>query len=91
MGCKQMYKGFLQTLIFKENSQHRLDITFFGYSDDPIVCNDGPEVSANICTDFKDSVHGDVEYASLYVPILKKNGRSRSWLSTSCPYSRNCL
>lgn len=63
----------------------------FGYSDDPIVCNDGPEVSANICTDFKDSVHGDVEYASLYVPILKKNGRSRSRLSTSCPYSRNCL
>lgn len=44
----------------------------FGYSDDPLVCNDGPEVSANICTDFKGTVHGDVEYASLYVPILKK-------------------
>lgn len=62
----------------------------FGYSDDPLVCNDGPEVSANICTDFKGTVHGDVEYASLYVPILK-NGRSRSWLSTSCSYRRNCL
>lgn len=44
----------------------------FGYSDDPIVCNDGPEVSASICTDFKGPVKGDVEYASLYVPILKK-------------------
>ncbi|TPU82447.1 long-chain fatty acid ABC transporter, partial [Acinetobacter baumannii] len=44
----------------------------FGYSDDPIVCNDGPEVSVGICTDFKGPVRGDVEYASLYVPILKK-------------------
>ena len=44
----------------------------FGYSDDPMVCNDGPEVTADICTDFKDKVSGDVEYASLYVPVLKK-------------------
>ena len=44
----------------------------FGYSDDPIVCNDGPEVASDICTDFKGTVHGDVEYASLYVPVLKK-------------------
>nr|WP_275665215.1 outer membrane protein transport protein [Acinetobacter pittii] len=44
----------------------------FGYSDDPLVCNDGPEVSAGICTDFKGPVRGDVEYASIYVPILKK-------------------
>jgi long-subunit fatty acid transport protein len=44
----------------------------FGYSDDPMVCNDGPEISADICTDFKDTINGDVEYASLYVPILKK-------------------
>ncbi|ETR96030.1 putative pilus system OmpP1/FadL family transporter FilD [Acinetobacter lactucae] len=44
----------------------------FGYSDDPLVCNDGPEVSSGICTDFKGPVRGDVEYASIYVPILKK-------------------
>jgi long-subunit fatty acid transport protein len=44
----------------------------FGYSDDPMVCNDGPEVASDICTDFKDKVSGDVEYPSLYVPILKK-------------------
>ena len=44
----------------------------FGYSDDPIVCNDGPEVDADICTDFKGPVRGDVEYPSLYVPGLKK-------------------
>ena len=44
----------------------------FGYSDDPIVCNVGPEVDADICTDFKGPVRGDVEYPSLYVPGLKK-------------------
>ncbi len=44
----------------------------FGYSDDPIVCNDGPEVSSDLCTDFKGPVKGDVEYVSLYVPFLKK-------------------
>ena len=44
----------------------------FGYSDDPMVCNDGPEVSSDLCTDFKGPVKGDVEYVSLYVPILKK-------------------
>lgn len=44
----------------------------FGYSDDPMVCNDGPEISSDICTDFKGTVQGNVEYASLYVPILKK-------------------
>lgn len=49
----------------------------FGYSDDPMVCNDGPEISSDICTDFKGTVQGNVEYASLYVPILKKNGGFR--------------
>ena len=44
----------------------------FGYSDDPLVCNDSPNNPSNLCTDYKGTVHGDVEYASLYVPILKK-------------------
>src|SRR5690606_14352022 len=28
----------------------------FGYSDDPLVCHDGPEVSSDLCTDFKGPV-----------------------------------
>ncbi|MDM1758885.1 MULTISPECIES: outer membrane protein transport protein [Acinetobacter] len=44
----------------------------FGYSDDPLICNDAPDNPSNLCTDYKGSVSGDVEYASLYVPILKK-------------------
>lgn len=43
----------------------------FGYSDDPIVCNDAPTNPSNLCTDYKVS-HSEVEYVSLYVPILKK-------------------
>lgn len=44
----------------------------FGYSDDPLVCNDSPDNPSSLCTDYKDNVSGDVEYASLYIPILKK-------------------
>lgn len=44
----------------------------FGYSDDPLVCNDLPENPSDLCTDYKGVVDGDVEYASIYVPILKK-------------------
>ena len=43
----------------------------FGYSDDPMVCHDAPEVSSDICTDFKGKVSGDVEYVSLLCLILK--------------------
>ena len=44
----------------------------FGYSDDPLVCKDGPEILADFCTDYKDDVKSKVDSASLYVPILKK-------------------
>lgn len=44
----------------------------FGYSDDPLVCNDAPDNPSDLCTDYKGVVDGDVEYASIYVPILKK-------------------
>ena len=43
----------------------------FGYSDDPIVCNDAPNNPSSLCTDYKVS-YSEVEYVSLYVPILKK-------------------
>lgn len=43
----------------------------FGYSDDPIVCRDEPSNPSSLCTDYKVS-HSEVEYVSLYVPVLKK-------------------
>ncbi|MCJ8146239.1 outer membrane protein transport protein [Acinetobacter sp. A3.8] len=44
----------------------------FGYSDDPLVCNDDPSNPSSLCTDYKGVVEGDVEYPTLYVPVLKK-------------------
>lgn len=44
----------------------------FGFSDDPLICNDSPDNPSGLCTDYKGSVRGDVEYASLYIPFLKK-------------------
>lgn len=45
----------------------------FGYSDDPLICNDSPNNPSGLCTDYKGSVRGDVEHASLYIPFLKKS------------------
>nr|WP_277602994.1 outer membrane protein transport protein [Acinetobacter modestus] len=71
-GLQTDVQGILANFAIKRDYSAPAGYNVFGYSDDPLVCNDGPEVDSNICTDFKDSVHGDVEYASIYVPILKK-------------------
>lgn len=71
-GLQTDVQGILANFAIKRDYSAPADYNIFGYSDDPIVCNDGPEVDVGICTDFKGTVSGDVEYASLYVPILKK-------------------
>lgn len=71
-GLQTDVQGILANFAIKRDYSAPAGYNVFGYSDDPIVCNDGPEVDANICTDFKGSVSGDVEYASIYVPVLKK-------------------
>lgn len=71
-GLQTDVQGILANFAIKRDFTAPAGYNVFGYSDDPLVCNDGPEVSTGICTDFKGTVDGDVEYASLYVPILKK-------------------
>ncbi|ENW02514.1 OmpP1/FadL family transporter [Acinetobacter beijerinckii] len=71
-GLQTDVQGILANFAIKRDYSAPAGYNVFGYSDDPLVCNDGPEVDANICTDFKGTVSGDVEYASIYVPILKK-------------------
>lgn len=71
-GLQTDVQGILANFAIKRDYAAPAGYNVFGYSDDPLVCNDGPEVDANICTDFKGTVSGDVEYASIYVPILKK-------------------
>lgn len=43
----------------------------FGFSDDPIVCNDAPNDGESLCSSFK-TAHSKVEGVSLYLPILDK-------------------
>ena len=71
-GLQTDVQGILANFDVKREFSVPQGFNVFGYSDDPLVCNDGPEVAADICTDFKGTVNGDVEYVSLYVPILKK-------------------
>lgn len=71
-GLQTDVQGIIANFDIKREFSVPAGYNVFGYSDDPMVCNDGPEISSDICTDFKGTVSGDVEYASLYVPILKK-------------------
>ncbi|WP_425918175.1 OmpP1/FadL family transporter [Acinetobacter sp. TSRC1-2] len=71
-GLQTDVQGILANFDIKREFSVPAGYNVFGYSDDPMVCNDGPEVSSDLCTDFKGTVSGDVEYVSLYVPVLKK-------------------
>jgi len=71
-GLQTDVQGILANFAIEREYSAPAGYNVFGYSDDPLVCNDGPEVTTGICTDFKGTVNGDVEYASIYVPILKK-------------------
>jgi len=41
----------------------------FGYSDDPLVCNDAPHDGEQLCSSFK-TAHTKVDGVALYLPIL---------------------
>jgi long-subunit fatty acid transport protein len=71
-GLQTDFQGIVANFDIQREFSVPAGYNVFGYSDDPMVCNDGPEVAADLCTDFKGTVKGDVEYASLYVPGLKK-------------------
>ena len=45
------------------------DYNVFGFSDDPIVCNDAPNDGVDFCRDFKTAT-STVEGISLYVPFI---------------------
>jgi long-subunit fatty acid transport protein len=47
------------------------DFEVFGYSDDPIVCNDAINDSEPLCSSFK-TAHTKVDGVALYLPILDK-------------------
>lgn len=71
-GLQTDVQGILADFNIKRQYSAPEGYNVFGYSDDPLVCNDGPEVASDLCTDYKGAVNGDAEYISLYVPFLKK-------------------
>ena len=71
-GLQTDFQGLIANFDIQREFSAPAGYDVFGYSDDPIICNDAPDNPSNLCTDFKNSVRGDVEYASLYVPVLKK-------------------
>jgi len=44
----------------------------FGYSDDPVVCNDAPDDGQKLCSDFKEYGVSKVNSPSLYLPFFQK-------------------
>lgn len=71
-GLQTDFQGIVAAFDIQREFSAPAGYNVFGYSDDPLVCNDGPEVASDLCTSFKGPVRGDVEYVSLYVPVLKK-------------------
>ena len=71
-GLQTDVQGIVANFNVKRDLSAPAGYNVFGYSDDPLVCNDAPENPSSLCTDFKGTVSADVEYASIYVPILKK-------------------
>ena len=71
-GLQTDVQGIVANFDVKKEFSAPAGYNVFGYSDDPLICNDTPDNQSSLCTDYKGSVSGDVEYASLYVPILKK-------------------
>jgi long-subunit fatty acid transport protein len=45
------------------------DYNVFGFSDDPVVCNDAPNDGVDFCRDFK-TANSTIEGISLYVPFI---------------------
>lgn len=71
-GLQTDLQGILAHFDIKREWQAPEGYGVFGYSDDPLICNDDPSNPSSLCTDYKGTVQGDVEYPSLYVPVLKK-------------------
>ncbi len=65
-------QGLVANFDIQRNFSAPAGYDVFGYSDDPLICNDSADNPSSLCTDYKNNVSGDVEYASLYIPILKK-------------------
>jgi long-subunit fatty acid transport protein len=70
-GLQTDVQGLLVDFDIRREFQAPAGYNVFGYSDDPIVCQD-VEPGQKICGEFKDYAVSKVDHPSLYVPVMKK-------------------
>lgn len=71
-GLQTDVQGLLADFNIRREFEAPAGYNVFGYSDDPIICNDVATVGQQICSDFKDYAVSKVDHPSLYLPVLKK-------------------
>lgn len=70
-GLQTDLQGLLVDFNIRRDFEAPAGYNVFGYSDDPIICQDIQPDQKN-CGEFKEYARSKVEHPSLYVPILKK-------------------
>ncbi|MFW2075981.1 long-chain fatty acid ABC transporter, partial [Acinetobacter gerneri] len=56
-GLQTDVQGIVANFNVKRDLSAPAGYNVFGYSDDPLVCNDAPENPSSLCTDFKGTVN----------------------------------
>ena len=71
-GLQTDVQGIVANFNVKRDLSAPAGYNVFGYSDDPLVCNDAPENPSSLCTDFKGTVNADVavSYTHLTLPTI---------------------
>lgn len=71
-GLQTDFQGLMVHFDIKRKLSAPADYNVFGYSDDPLVCNDKPDDGNKLCSDFKDYAISKMKGPGLYLPILNQ-------------------
>lgn len=71
-GLETDVQGLLVDFNIRREFSAPAGFNVFGYSDDPVVCNDKADDGEKLCSDFKAYGVSKVNSPSLYVPFFKK-------------------
>lgn len=72
-GLQTDVQGLLVDFNIRREFSAPAGFNVFGYSDDPVVCNDAPDDGQKLCSDYKAYGVSKVAGPSLYIPVLQKN------------------
>ncbi len=83
-GLETNLQGLLIDFKIKNKFSAPRDFEVFGYSDDPVVCNDDESVTDNICQEFKVGV-SRTNGVSIFAPFLRKIVNMPKGIPTALP------